>query len=101
MMVGIAHLKLVKETGARPAIIYLSILSVVVTLIVFTVETLSKEKATAIALVIFVVAAILVDRYWRSVPYLTRVEADEPDSSGLSQGQAASVAIPSDGEPGM
>ena len=100
MMVGIAHLKLVKETGARPAIIYLSILSVVVTLVVFTVETLSKEKTTAIALVIFVVAAILVDRFWRSVPYLTRLE-DEPDGPGLSQRQTASVAAQSDGQSGL
>jgi hypothetical protein len=70
MMVGIAHIRLVKETGASLVVIYLSIISVVVTLIVFTVETLSQEPATALALVIFVVLSVVVDWLWRAVPSL-------------------------------
>ena len=46
MMVGIAHLRLINETGANRAIIYLSIISIVITLLVQSVETLSQEPAT-------------------------------------------------------
>jgi amino acid transporter len=74
-MVGIAHLRLVKETGARRSIIYLSIISVVVTLLVFAVETLSQEPATAFALVVFLALSVLVDRFWRALPFL-RAEAN-------------------------
>src|SRR5918994_925642 len=68
MMVGIAHLRLIKETGANILIIYLSIISVVVTLVVFAVDTLSQEPATALAIVIFLVLSVLADRLWRGVP---------------------------------
>jgi hypothetical protein len=70
MMVGIAHLKLTKETGANLFIIYLSIISVVVTLVVFAVETLSQEPATALAIVIFLVLSVLADAVWRVIPGL-------------------------------
>ena len=68
-MVGIAHVKLVGETGARLSIIYLSIASVAVTLVVFAVDTLADEPATAIALVVFIVLSILADRFWRYIPF--------------------------------
>jgi hypothetical protein len=70
MMVGIAHLRLIKETGANLFIIYLSIISVVVTLVVFAVETLSQEPATALAIVIFLVLSVCADFFWRVIPGL-------------------------------
>jgi hypothetical protein len=70
MMVGIAHLKLISETGANRAIIYLSIISVVITLVVFSVETLSQEPATAIAIVVFLLLSVGADWFWRSIPSL-------------------------------
>ena len=70
MMVGIAHLRLIKETGANRAIIYLSIISVVITLLVFSVETLSQEPATAIAIVVFLALSVDADSFWRFIPSL-------------------------------
>ena len=64
MMVGIAHLKLINETGANRAIIYLSIISVVITLVVFSVETLSQEPATALAIVVFSALSVGADWFW-------------------------------------
>ena len=75
MMVGIAHLSSSRKTGANLFIIYLSIISVVVTLVVFAVETLSQEPATALAIVIFLVLSVLADRLWRGVPFLKAGEA--------------------------
>jgi len=75
MMVGIAHVKLIKETSARLLIIYLSIISVVVTLVVFSVETLSQEPATALAIVIFLVLSVCADFFWRAIPFLKTKDA--------------------------
>ena len=84
MMVGIAHLELIKETGANLFIIYLSIISVVVTLVVFAVETLSQEPATALAIVIFLVLSVLADRLWRGVPFLKAGEAGSSLSNDVA-----------------
>jgi len=81
MMVGIAHLRLIGDTGAKRWIVYLSIVSVVVTLLVFTFVTLVDEPATAIAMVVFIVAAIVIDRIWRNIGFLNRPPAIEPVSS--------------------
>jgi amino acid transporter len=88
MMVDFAHLKLAKETGAKPAIIYLSIVTVVITLLVFTFETLVDERGTMIALVVFLVLAVVVDRFWRNVPSLRAEEAMATLASEPSQPQA-------------
>jgi amino acid transporter len=80
MMVGIAHLRLIGDTGAKRWIVYLSIVTVVVTLLVFTFVTLVDEPATAIAMVVFIVAAIVIDRIWRSIGFLNRPLAVKPVS---------------------
>jgi amino acid transporter len=72
MMVGIAHLRLIGETGAKRWIVYLSIVTVVVTLLVFTFVTLVDEPATAIAMVAFIVIAVAIDRFWRGIGFLNR-----------------------------
>jgi amino acid transporter len=84
MMVGIAHLRLIKETGANILIIYLSIISVVVTLVVFAVDTLSQEPATALAIVIFLVLSVLADRLWRGVPFLKAGDAGSSLSNDVA-----------------
>ncbi len=83
MMVGIAHLRLIKETGANRLIIYLSILTVVVTLVVFAVETLSQEPATALAIVIFLVLSVIADALWRAIPFLKGGDAGASLSNDL------------------
>jgi hypothetical protein len=79
MMVGIAHVRLIKETGANLVIIYLSIISVVVTLVVFAVETLSQEPATALAIVVFLALSVGADFFWRSIPSLRGQATTSPD----------------------
>jgi len=83
MMVGIAHLRLIKETGANRLIIYLSILTVVVTLVVFAVETLSQEPATALAIVIYLVLSVIADALWRAIPFLKGGDAGTSLSNDL------------------
>jgi amino acid transporter len=78
MMVGFAHLRLIGETGAKRWIVYLSIVTVVVTLLVFTFVTLVDEPATALAMVAFIVIAIVIDRFWRSIGFLNRPEEARP-----------------------
>jgi amino acid transporter len=86
MMVGIAHLRLASETGASVSVIYASIITVLVTLLVFTFVTLVDEPATAIALVVFLVLAVIVDRFWREIRTLqTAPSADVPAPEDSSQ----------------
>ncbi len=75
MMVGIAHLKLTNETGANRSVIYVSIVAVIVTLLVFTFVTLVDEPTTAIAFVVFVVLSVVIDRVWRNIGFLRNTEA--------------------------
>lgn len=70
IMVGIAHLKLIAETGANRLLVYLSIITCAITLLAFCIDTLPDEPETAVALVVFLVAAVVVDRFWRRIPYL-------------------------------
>jgi hypothetical protein len=69
IMVGIAHLRLLGETGGNRFLVYLSIITCAVTLIAFCIDTLPDEPGTAVALVVFLVLAVVVDRFWRRVPY--------------------------------
>jgi amino acid transporter len=84
MMVGIAHVRLARETGAKLPIIYLSIISVVITLAVFAVETLSEEPATALALIAFIALSVLADRVWRHIPFLKDDETAVQTASDAS-----------------
>jgi amino acid transporter len=90
LMVDVAHVKLAKETGAKPAIIYVSILTVVVTLLVFTFETLVDEPGTALALVVFLVLAVVVDRFWRGIPALRARDAEATVAPDLPSTEATS-----------
>ncbi len=69
IMVGFAHRRLISETGANRPLVYLSIITCAITLAAFCIDTLPDEPGTAVALVIFLVLAVVVDRYWRQVPY--------------------------------
>jgi hypothetical protein len=67
--VGVAHLRLIAETGANRPLVYLSILTCAITLVAFCIDTLPDEPGTAVALVVFLALAVVVDRYWRQIPY--------------------------------
>jgi amino acid transporter len=90
-MIGVAHLRLTKETGAKPWLIYLGIATLVVTFVVFVVETLVDEPGTAVALVVFVALSILADRFWRDIPYLREEDAG-PSVAPAPPQQRADVA---------
>ncbi len=70
MMVCIAHLKLIAETGANRLLVYLSIITCAITLAAYCIDTLPDKPGTAVALVVFLALAVVVDRYWRRIPYL-------------------------------
>jgi len=76
-MVGLAHLRLIGETGAKKWIVYVSILAVLVTLVVFTFVTLVDEPATALAMVAFIGLSLVIDRVWRKIPLLSQTLGPE------------------------
>ena len=84
-MIGVAHLRLTTETGAKPWLLYLGIATLVVTFVVFVVETLVDEPGTAVALVVFVVLSVLADRFWRDIPFLTSQAPADPQEDAQSQ----------------
>ncbi|HSX57987.1 MAG TPA: APC family permease [Candidatus Saccharimonadales bacterium] len=72
MMVGIGHLRITKKTGANRPLLYIGILSVLVTLVLYSYTTLLGQPETLRLLAILLVGAVLVDRFWRSVPLLRK-----------------------------
>jgi Na+/melibiose symporter-like transporter len=54
-----------KETGARPWLLVVAIVSTVVVLATFAVTTLVDEPGTAIALVAILLLSILLDVGWK------------------------------------
>ena len=59
-------------------------LTVIVTLVVFAVETLSQEPATALAIVVFLVLSVGADFFWRHIPFLRGTDATTTVSPGLT-----------------
>jgi amino acid transporter len=74
IMVGFAHWRLIDKTGASKVIVALSILTCAIVLAAFCIDTLPDEPGTAVALVVFLAVAILVDRFWRNFAILRRPE---------------------------
>jgi hypothetical protein len=60
--------------------------TVLITLLMFTFVTLVDEPATAIAMVAFIVIAVVIDRVWRGVGFLNR----SPSEGASAQDAAAS-----------
>jgi amino acid transporter len=74
-LVGIGHLRIRDETGARPLILVLGILAAVVVLVMF-VPTLAEEPATVIALVVVLLQSVVLDVLWK------RARGDRPPTPG-------------------
>ncbi len=70
MIVGLGHLRISKNTGANKMILYLGILTVVVTLVLFTITTLIDQPVTMVTLAVLLAVAVLVDRFWRKLSFL-------------------------------
>jgi amino acid transporter len=65
LMVSIAHLRVVGETGARRGIILLGALVTAVTFVYFTATTVLTEPPTFAALILTIVLSIVIDFIWK------------------------------------
>lgn len=65
--VTVAHFRIHRETGANLIVLVVALIATVGTLVIFTVTTLVEEPKTALALVIIVAAAIVLDLVWKRV----------------------------------
>lgn len=65
--VTVGHLRLYRETGAKPVILVIALIATLGTLLVFCTTTLVDEPVTAIALVVIIALAILADLLWKRI----------------------------------
>lgn len=66
-MVTAGHLRVRSETGANTALLLLAIVTTVVVLLAFATTTLVDEPGTAIALVVILALAVVLDLAWKRV----------------------------------
>ena len=62
--VTIAHLRVYRETGARPWVLVLALLVIVVTLLTFIFTTLIHEPASLVTLAAILAVSIALDLGW-------------------------------------
>jgi amino acid transporter len=62
--IGFAHLRLINETHANRAIIWVGILTAVVVFVAFLISTWLDAPVTVVMLVVVVVASIVLDQIW-------------------------------------
>jgi amino acid transporter len=67
LLVSIAHLRVVGETGAKRWIILLGALVTAGTFVYFTITTVAKDPPTLVALILIIVLAILLDFIWKRI----------------------------------
>ena len=65
--VTIGHFRLYKETGASVIVLVISLIATLGTLIVFCITTLVNEPTTALALLVVIALAVIVDLVWKGV----------------------------------
>ncbi|MET1051830.1 MAG: amino acid permease, partial [Mycetocola sp.] len=63
--VTVGHFRLYRETGASIVVLVIALIATLGTLIIFCTTTLVNEPATAIALLVIVVLAIVIDLLWK------------------------------------
>lgn len=63
--VTVAHFRTYRETGASLIVLIIALVATLGTFIVFTMTTLVNEPKTAVALVVILLAAILLDLFWK------------------------------------
>jgi hypothetical protein len=62
-----SHFKTYRETGARVIVLVVALVATLGTFVIFTTTTLVNEPRTAIALVVVIAAAILLDFGWKGL----------------------------------
>jgi len=65
-LVTVGHIRVREQTGARLWVLLVAVAATSVTLISFAVTTLPQEPGTAVALVVLLVLAIVLDLAWAS-----------------------------------
>ncbi|MET0887846.1 MAG: hypothetical protein ABWX92_15515, partial [Mycetocola sp.] len=63
--VTVGHFRLYRKTGASIIVLVIALIATLGTLIIFCTTTLVNEPATAIALLVIVVLAIVIDLLWK------------------------------------
>ncbi|MET1016686.1 MAG: APC family permease [Leifsonia flava] len=79
--VSVGHFRLYRETGASVVVLAIGLIATLGTLIVFCTTTLVNEPATAIALVVIIALAVLVDLLWKRMR-TSREAADPREQAG-------------------
>ena len=64
-LVTAGHLRVHRETGARPWLLVVAVTATVIVLVTFAVTTLVEEPGTAIAIVAILLMSILLDLGWK------------------------------------
>lgn len=64
-LVTIAHLRVRDETGARVAILVIALITLVATLLSFAATTLVEEPGTALAFLVLLALAVVLDLWWK------------------------------------
>ncbi|MEI2691710.1 MAG: hypothetical protein V9H69_19215 [Anaerolineae bacterium] len=67
VLITIAHLRMVKETGASRAMLFLALITTSVAILVFAWYTLRTDPRTFVILVVTIVLAWVVEAIWRSI----------------------------------
>ena len=63
--VTLAHFKVYKQTGAKLFVLVATLFATLGTFVVFCTTTLVNEPATAVALLVILALAVLVDLLWK------------------------------------
>jgi len=66
-LISVAHLRLRKETGASPIILWLGLAATLVAIVLFAVYTLQNDPRTFIVLAVTIVLAWVVEAIWRTI----------------------------------
>lgn len=66
LTISLGHLKIRKVTGVNPIILILAILTVVITLLGFFINTAKTNPASLLAFVVLFALAFIADIFWRS-----------------------------------
>lgn len=64
-LVSIGHLRVHRETGARPSILVLAVATTLIVLVTFIFTTLVDEPATAVMLVVILLVSVTLDVLWK------------------------------------
>jgi amino acid transporter len=100
-LVTVGHLRVHRETGARPAVLVLAVATTVVVLLTFAFTTLVDEPGTAVALVGILLLSVALDIGWKRQarrdglsPGTSPLPTSAPGSPGREVNRSATDRMP-------